>query len=127
MLSQRIVRALASEKERDHRAAVEYYKSGLQIVPERQTELLAAIGDFVYHRSGTLRLDAVTCLGAQRITRWNGIVRGASTDFVRLESIADAEHEEKIRTILALKDLPDEYERRLRAILFARAKRIANT
>ena len=51
------------------------------------------------------------------------IIRGASTDFVRLESAADAEHEETIRTILALKDLPDEYERRLRAILFARARR----
>lgn len=88
-----------------------------------KTELLAAIGDFVYHRSGTLRLDAATCLAAQGITRWNGVIRGASTDFVRLESAADAEHEETIRAILAKKDLPDEYERRLRAILFARARR----
>ena len=115
--------ALASRKERDHRAALEYFKSGLQIATERQTELRAAIGDFVYHRSGTLRLDAATCLAAEGITRWNGIIRGASTDFVRLESVADAEHEETIRTILAKKDLQDEYERRLRAILFARAKR----
>ena len=115
--------ALASRKECDHRAALEYYKSGLQIAPERQTELRAAIGDFVYHRSGTLRLDAATFLAAEGITRWNGVIRGASTDFVRLESAADAEHEETIRTILAKKDLPDEYERRLRAILFARARR----
>ena len=115
--------ALASRKECDHRAALEYYKSGLQIAPERQTELLSAIGDFVYHRMGTLRLDAVTFLAAEGITRWNGIIRGASTDFVRLESAADAEHEETIRAILAKKDLPEEYERRLRAILFARARR----
>ena len=115
--------ALISRKERDHRAALEYYKSGLQIAPERQTELRTAIGDFVYHRSGTLRLDASTCLVAQGIARWNGVIRGASTDFVRLESAADAEHEETIRAILAKKDLPDEYERRLRAILFARARR----
>ena len=113
----------ASRKECDHRAALEYYKSGLQIAPERQTELLAAIGDFIYHRSGTFRLDAATCLAAQGIVRWNGVIRGASTDFVRLESAADAEHEEAIRAILAKKDLPDEYERRLRVILFARARR----
>ena len=119
--------ALISRKERDHRAALEYFKSGLQIAPERQTELRAAIGEFVYHRSGTLRLDAATCFAAQGIVRWNGVIRGASTDFVRLESAADAEHEEAIRAILAKKDLPDEYERRLRAILFARAKRITNT
>ena len=119
--------ARTSRKERDHRAALEYFKSGLQIAPESQTELLAAIGDFIYHRSGTLRLDAATCLAVQGITRWNGIIRGASTDFVRLESAADAEHEETIRAILAKKDLPEEYERRLRAILFARAKRITNT
>ena len=115
--------ALISRKERDHRAALEYFKSGLQIAPERQTELLAAIGDFIYHRSGTFRLDAVTCIAAQGIARWNGVIRGASTDFVRLESAADAEHEETIRVILAKKDLPEEYERRLRAILFARARR----
>ena len=119
--------ALVSLEERDHRAALEYFKSGLQIAPERRLELCAAVGDFVYHRLGTLRLDAATCLAAQGIVRWNGIIRGASTDFVRLESVADAEHEETIRTILAKKDLPDEYERRLRAILFARAKRITNT
>ena len=113
----------ASRKECDHRAALEYYKSGLQIAPERQTELLVAIGDFIYHRSGTLRLDAATCLAAQGIARWNGVVRGASTDFVRLESAADAEHEETLRAILAKKDLPDEYERQLRVILFARARR----
>ena len=116
-----------SQKERDHRAALEYFKSGLQIAPERQTELLAAIGDFVYHRSGTLRLDAATCLAAQGIMRWNGVIRGASTDFVRLETAADAEHEETIRAILAKKDMPDEYERRLRMILFARARRIVST
>ena len=115
--------AFTSRREHDHRAALEYFKSGLQSAPERQTELLAAIGDFVYHRSGTLRLDAATCLAAQGIARWNGVIRGASTDFVRLESAADAEHEETIRANLAKKDLPDEYERRLRAILFARAKR----
>ena len=115
--------ALISRKERDHHAALEYFKSGLQIAPERQTELLAAIGDFVYHRSGTLRLNAATCLVAQGIVRWNGVIRGASTDFVRLESAADAEHEETIRAILAKKDLPEEYERRLRMIIFARAKR----
>ena len=118
--------ALASRKECDHRAALEYYKSGLQIAPERQTELRAAIGDFVYHRMGMLRLDAATCFAAEDITRWNGIIRGASTDFVRLESVTDAEHEETIRAILAKRDLPDEYERRLRMILFARAKRITN-
>ena len=119
--------ALTSGKERDHRAALEYFKSGLLIAPERQPELRVAIGDFVYHRSGTLRLDAATCLAAQGITRWNGVIRGASTDFVRLESAADAEHEETIRAILAKKDLPDEYERRLRKVLFARARRITNT
>ena len=117
--------ALASRKECDHRAALEYFKSGLQVAPERQSELLAALGDFIYHRSGTHRLDAVTCLAAQGIVRWNGVIRGASTDFVRLESVVDAEHEETIRAILAKKDLPEEYERRLRAILFARAKRVA--
>lgn len=42
---------------------------------------------------------------------------------VRLESAADAEHGETLRAILAKKDLPDEYERRLRMIIFARAKR----
>lgn len=119
--------AFTSRRERDHRAALEYFKSGLQIALESQVELRAAIGDFVYHRSGMLRLDAATCLAAQGITCWNGIIRGASTDFVRLESIADAEHEETIRAILSKKDLPDEYERRLRMILFARAKRITNT
>ena len=115
--------AHASRKERDHRTALEYFKSGHQGAPERQRELRAAIGDFVYHRTGTLRLDAATFLAAQGITRWNGIVRGASTDFVRLQSVADDEHEETIRAILVKKNLPDEYERRLRAILFARAKR----
>ena len=115
--------ARVSRKERDHRAALEYFKAGLPIAPERQQELHAAIGDFVYHRSGTLRLDAATCLAEQGVTRWNGVVRGASTDFVRLESTTDVEHEETIRAILAKKDLPDEYERRLRAILFARARR----
>ena len=115
--------ALASRKERDHRASLEYFKSGLQIATEGQPELLAAIGDFVYHRSGTLRLDAATCLAAQGITRWNGVIRGASRDFVRLESAADAEHEETIRAILAKKNLPEDYERRLRTILFVRARR----
>ena len=115
--------AHASRKGRDHRAALEYFKSGLQVAPERESELLAAIGDFVYHRSGTLRLEAATCLAAQGIARWNGVIRGASTDFVRLESAADAEHEETIRAVLARGDLPDEYERRLRMILCARAKR----
>ena len=119
--------ARTSRKERDHRAALEYFKSGLLIAPERQTELLAAIGDFVYHRSGTLRLDAATCLTARGIVRWNGIIRGASTDFARLESVADAEHEETIRVILANEDLPEEYERRLLVILFARARRITST
>ena len=114
--------ARTSGKERDHRAALEYFKSGLQIAPERQTELRGAIGDFIYHRSGTLRLDAANCLAAQGVTCWNGIIRGASTDFVRLEFAADAEHEETIRAILAKKDLPKEYERRLREILFVRAK-----
>ena len=76
-----------------------------------------------YHRTGTLRLDAATFLAAQGITRWDGIVRGASTDFVRLQSVADDEHEETIRAILVKKNLPDEYERRLRMIIFARAKR----
>ena len=140
MLSQRIVRALGSGVDptkmlcatftnraafemRDRVAALEYFKSGLQISTERQAEIRSAIGDFVYHRSGTLRLDAATCLAVQGITRWNGIIRGASTDFVRLESAADAEHEETIRAILAKKDLPEEYERRLRMIIFARAKR----
>ena len=119
--------AFTSRREHDHRAALEYFKSGLQMALESQVELRAAIGDFVYHRSGMLRLDAATCLAAQGITCWNGIIRGASTDFVRLESIADAEHEETIRAILTKKDLPDEYERRLRRILLARAKRIMNT
>ena len=50
-------------------------------------------------------------------------IRRDCADFVRLESAVDAEHEEAIRAILAKKDLPDEYERRLRAILFARARR----
>ena len=119
--------SFTSRREHDHRAALEYFKSGLQMALESQVELRAAIGDFVYHRSGMLRLDAATCLAAQGITCWNGIIRGASTDFVRLESIADAEHEETIRAILTKKDLPDEYERRLRRILLARAKRIMNT
>ena len=82
---------------------------------------------FLYHRSGMLRLDAATCLTAQGITCWNGVIRGAATDFVRMESIADAEHEETIRAILSKKDLPDEYERRMRRILLARAKRITST
>ena len=115
--------ARTSRKERDHRAALEYFKSGHLGAPERQLELRAAIGDFVYHRSGTFRLDAATCLDSQGITRWNGVVRGASTDFVRLQFVADDEHEETIRAILEKRDLPDEYERRLRAILFARARR----
>ena len=115
--------ALVSREERDHRAALEYFKSGLQIATERHADLCAAVGDFVYHRSGTLRLDAVTCLAAQGITRWNGVIRGASTDFVRLESASDDEHEETIRSILAKKDLSDEYKGRLRNILFVRRKR----
>ena len=58
----------------------------------------------------------------------DGIYRSSEARyFVRLESIADAEHEETIRAILTKKDLPDEYERRLRRILLARAKRIMNT
>ena len=115
--------AHASGKERDHRAALEYFKSGLLVATEKLSELRVAIGDFVYHRSGTLRLDAATCLAAHGVTRWNGIIRGASTDFVRLQIVGDDEHEETIRAILAKKDLPKEYERRLRMILFARAKR----
>ena len=122
MLSQRIVRALASEKERDHQAALGYFKAGMSLAQLRHEELRTAIGDFIYHRRGTLRLDAATSLAERGCSRWKGVVRGASKDFERLQSVADDEHEETIRTILMNK-LPDDYERRLRAILFARARR----
>ena len=113
---------IASAKLRDHRAALQYFEAKLACAREHRAGLLAAIGDFVYHCNGTLRLDATTFLVDQGVVCWKGVIRGASTDFVRLQSVADDAHEETIRSILA-KKLPDDYERRLRAILFARAKR----
>ena len=114
--------ALASEEERDHQAALEYFKAGMFLAQFRHEELRTAIGDFIYHRRGTLRLDAATFLAEWGCSCWKGVVRGASKDFERLQTVADDEHEETIRTILMNK-LPDDYERRLRAILFARARR----
>ena len=122
----RLVReaALASKDERAHRAALAYFEAGVEPSPDGSVELTAAIGDFVYHRAGGLRLNAATLLDARGLSRWRDIVRGASADFDRLQCVADDEHEETIRTILT-KKLPDDYEWRLRAILFARAKRKA--
>ena len=113
---------LASDEERDHQVALEYFKAGMSLVQSRHEELWTAIGDFIYHRRGTLRLDAATFLVERGCSRWKGIVRGSSRDFERLQAVADDEHEETIRTILMNK-LPDDYKRRLRAILFARARR----
>ena len=114
--------ALASEEERDHQAALEYFKAGMSLAQLRHEKLRTAIGDFSYHRRGTLRPDAATFLAERGCSRRKGIVRGASKDLERLQSVADGEHEETIRTIL-MNTLPDDYERRLRAILFARARR----
>ena len=117
--------ALASNEERTHRASLEYFKTGVEASRESKEVLLTAVGDYIYHRQGAIRLDAATFLLAQGNARWKGVVRGASTDFVRLQQVSDDEHEESIRTILT-RDLSDEYERRLRALLLARAKRMAS-
>lgn len=113
---------LASKEERDHRASLEYFKTGCECATERRSELLVAIGDFIYHHCGVLRLVAATFLAEQGVLRWKGIVRGASTDFERLQQVADPEHEETLRLLLE-KRLPDEYDRHLRTILFVRARR----
>lgn len=107
---------------RDHCAALEYFKAGLSAAREYRAELVAAIGDFIYHYNGMLRLEAATCLVTCGVTRWKDVIRGASADFMRLQSVADDSHEEAIRTILKRK-LPNDYEHRLREILFARATR----
>ena len=112
--------ALTSEDESAHRAALAYFEAGAEVPSDCLAELTAAIGDFLYHRDGGLRLDAATLLDARGLSRWRDIVRGASADFDRLQRVADDAHEETIRTILT-KKLPDDYERRLRTILFARA------
>ena len=114
--------SLSSTKMRDHRAALEYFKAGLSAAREYRAELVAAIGDFIYHYNGMLRLEAATCLITCGVTRWKDVIRGASADFMRLQSVADDSHEEAIRTILKRK-LPNDYEHRLREILFARAMR----
>ena len=118
----RLVReaALASKDERAHHAALAYFEAGAAVPSDCLSELTAAIGDFIYHRDGALRLDAATLLDAMGLSRWRDMIRGASADFDRLQRVSDDEHEETIRTILT-KKLPDDYERRLRTILFARA------
>ena len=114
--------ALAAEEERTHRAALAYFKLGVASASDERALPLAAMGDFIYHRKGEIRLEAATALDERGVGRWQRIVRGASSDFARLQTVDDDAHEESIRAILA-QELPDEYERRLRAILHARAKR----
>lgn len=105
------------------RAAFAFFRSVLRKSASEEARAFAidALGDFIYDSCGGRRLAAAFALKDLGIDRWEGLIRGSSTDFDRLAAVPDAEHESSIREILE-QNIAEGYKTSLRQILFRRAR-----
>ncbi len=113
--------ALESESPKLARSALGYF---IRMAEVASDEAVDAIGDFVYSRFASIRVAAAEALFYLGVTKWENVVTGSSSDFKRLASTPDTDHEASIRKILASKPSPDCYARQLREIISHRAMRI---
>lgn len=92
--------------------------------PELRDESIAGIAFGLYLPFPELRVMAAQVLHETGDTRWTMGVRGSARDFERLGSVAAPEHDDVIRSILAVVERQSgmtAYSRALRRVLHMRA------
>lgn len=101
-------------------SALEYYRRGRSAGGDVARLCSICMGDGLYACDGGVRMAAAEALEERD---WRSIVRGTPSDFIRLGFVADSEHEDAIRGMLAQPAVPTAHARGLRQVLLERSLR----